>query len=338
MKIMKTVERIPGGLMVVPLFLGALINTIIPTGAEDLGSFTFGLASGTIPILAVWFVCLGASISLKSTGVVLRKSGALLVTKVATAWIIGFVFSKFLGTGMIETGFFAGLSTLAIVAAMDMTNTGLYASLMGQYGTKEEAGAFVLMNLESGPLMTMIILGTAGVASFDPKLLIGIILPFLIGYILGNLDEDIREFLSRAIPVLIPFFAFSLGSSIKLTVILETGLLGIVFGLAVIIITGIPLIISDIVIGKGNGTAGIAASSTAGAAVATPLLVAEMVPEFAPVAPAATALVATALIVTSIVVPIITGLYAKNASKINFIRRRNEPKFQEPEVQKEMRA
>lgn len=328
MKIMKTVQRIPGGLMVVPLFLGALINTLIPEGAEKLGSFTHGLAAGTIPILAVWFVCLGASISLKSTGVVLRKSGALLVTKVGTAFIIGYIFSKFLGTGMIETGFFAGLSTLAIVAAMDMTNTGLYASLMGQYGTKEEAGAFVLMNLESGPLMTMIILGTAGIATFNPLLLVGIVLPFIIGYVLGNLDEDIRGFLSNAIPVLIPFFAFSLGSGIKLSVILETGLLGIVFGLAVIVITGIPLILSDIFIGKGNGTAGIAASSTAGAAVATPMLVAEMVPEFAAVAPAATALVATALIVTSIVVPIITGLYAKNASKMGLTRKGIKPKVQ----------
>lgn len=64
----------------------------------------------------------------------------------------------------VEVGFFAGLSTLALVAAMDMTNGGLYASIMQQYGTKEEAGAFVLMSLESGPLMTMIILGTAGIS------------------------------------------------------------------------------------------------------------------------------------------------------------------------------
>ena len=58
----------------------------------------------------------------------------------------------------VQTGFFAGLSVLAIVSAMDMTNGGLYASLMNQYGSKEESGAFVLMSLESGPLMTMVIL------------------------------------------------------------------------------------------------------------------------------------------------------------------------------------
>jgi 2-keto-3-deoxygluconate permease len=53
-----------------------------------------------------------------------------------------------------------GFIGLAIVSAMDMTNGGLYASLMNQYGTKEESGAFVLMSLESGPLMTMLILGS----------------------------------------------------------------------------------------------------------------------------------------------------------------------------------
>ena len=60
--------------------------------------------------------------------------------------------AMFIPENGIQTGFFAGLSVLAIVSAMDMTNGGLYASLMNQYGTKEESGAFVLMSLESGPL------------------------------------------------------------------------------------------------------------------------------------------------------------------------------------------
>lgn len=324
MKIKKTIDRIPGGLMVVPLFLGALLNTFFPTLGKYLGSFTYGLTSGTIPILAVWFVCLGASIQLKSTGVILRKSGTLLVAKLGTAWGVAFVSSHFLGNGMVESGFFAGLSTLALVACMDMTNTGLYASLMGQYGTKEEAGAFVLMNIESGPLMTMIILGTAGIASFEGHVLIGLILPFIVGFILGNLDDDLRVFFSNAIGTLIPFFAFSLGNGIKLTVIAQTGIFGIFVGLAVIVITGIPLIIADILIGKGNGTAGIAASSTAGAAVATPMLVAELVPAFKPIAPAATAIVASSLIVTAIAVPIVTAIYAKYVTKHNLFSKKVE--------------
>ena len=93
--------------------------------------------------------------------------------------------------------------------------------------------------------------------------------------------------------------------------IAQTGLLGILLGVAVIIVTGIPLIIADKLIGGGDGTAGIAASSSAGAAVATPVLIAEMVPAFKPMAPAATSLVATSVIVTSILVPIITSIWSK---------------------------
>ncbi len=46
------------------------------------------------------------------------------------------VCALFIPENGIQTGFFAGLSVLAIVSAMDMTNGGLYASLMNQYGTK----------------------------------------------------------------------------------------------------------------------------------------------------------------------------------------------------------
>jgi 2-keto-3-deoxygluconate permease len=194
---------------------------------------------------------------------------------------------------------------------MDMTNGGLYASVMQQYGTKEEAGAFVLMSLESGPLMTMIILGTAGIASFEPHVFVGAVLPFLIGFALGNLDPELREFFGKAVQTLIPFFAFALGNTINLAVIAQTGLLGIALGIAVIIVTGIPLILADKFIGGGDGTAGIAASSSAGAAVATPVLIAEMVPQFKAAAPAATALVATSVIVTSILVPIITAMWSR---------------------------
>ncbi|HHU3607373.1 TPA: 2-keto-3-deoxygluconate permease, partial [Escherichia coli] len=242
-------------------------------------------------------------------------SGTLVATKIATAWVCAFVFAQLLPEGgMVKTGFFAGLSVLAIVAAMDMTNAGLYASLMQEYGTKEEAGASVLISLESGPLMTMIILGSAGQATFEPEHLAGVLIPFLVGFLLGNLDPELRELFSRATKSLIPFFAFALGNTINLGVIIDTGLLGILMALAVIVITGVPLIIMDIMLGKGRGTAGIAASSTAGAAVATPLLVAEIAPDFAEAAPAATTLVASCVVITAIVVPVITALWAKHGA------------------------
>ena len=312
MKILASIERIPGGLMVVPLFLGAVLHTFFPGIGKYFGSFTNGIITGTIPILAVWLFCLGATINLRATGTVLRKSGTLVLTKICVAWIIAHICLKVIPEGGITTGFFTGLSTLAVVAAMDMTNAGLYASLMQVYGTKEEAGASVLIAMESGPLMTMIILGTAGAASFEPQQLIGVVIPFLIGFVLGNSDGDLRALLAPGTKTLIPFFAFALGNTIDLNVILSTGFLGLFMAASVVVLTGLPLILTDIFIGRGNGTAGIAASSTAGAAAATPMLIANVAPQFTPVAQTATGLVAASIVITAIIVPILTGVWAKN--------------------------
>ncbi|PAE33759.1 2-keto-3-deoxygluconate transporter [Neobacillus sp. YX16] len=317
MNIMKSIKKIPGGLMLVPLVLGALVHTFTPGAGEYFGGFTNGLISGTVPILAVWFFCMGASINIKASGKVLLKSGTLVITKIAVAWIVAVIAMQFLPVDGIQTGIFAGFTVLALVAAMDMTNGGLYASIMQQYGSKEDAGAFVLMSLESGPLVTMLILGSTGVAVFEPQAFVGAVLPFLIGFVLGNLDKDLREFFSRATETMIPFFGFALGNTIDLAVIGKTGLSGILLGVLVIIITGVPLILADKFIGKGNGTAGLAASSTAGAAVANPMLIAEMKPEFLTAAQSATAMVATSVIVTSILVPILTAYYSNYMKKKN---------------------
>ena len=311
MKILQTVKRVPGGLMLVPLMLGMICHTCVPWAGQYFGSFTNGLITGTVPILSVWFFCMGTSINYRSCGMIIRKSGSIVITKIAVAWIVGFICTMIMPSGMIQTGFFAGLSTLAIVTSMDMTNSGLYVSLMQQYGSKEEAGAFVLTTIEAGPLVTMMILGSTGAAYFEPHLFVGAVLPFVVGCILGNLDPEIREFFSSASMMMIPFFAFALGNSIDLTVVAQAGLLGVCLGVGVVIVTGIPLILADIFIGGGHGGAGLAASSTAGAAATNPLIIGTMIPAFQPIVPAATILVATSVIVTSIIVPIITAFWCK---------------------------
>lgn len=311
MRIKAAIEKVPGGLMLVPLVLGAMCRTWCPGAGAYFGSFTNGLITGTVPILAVWFFCMGATIDLRATGTVLRKSGTLLATKTLVAWLVTLVAIRVLPEGGIETGLLAGISVLAITSAMDMTNAGLYAALMQQYGKKEEASAFVLMSVESGPLISMLILGAAGAAVFEPRLFVGAVLPFIIGFALGNLDHELRAFFGRCVHPLIPFFGFALGNGIDMKVILTSGLPGILLGLGVIVVTGIPLMLADRFIGRGNGAAGLAASSTAGAAIANPKIIGDMIPAFQKVAPAATALVATSCLVTAIVVPILTAMWAK---------------------------
>ncbi|MBA8876852.1 2-keto-3-deoxygluconate transporter [Phyllobacterium myrsinacearum] len=312
MQIKRAVERVPGGLMLIPLLLGALCKTFAPGAGAYFGSFTNGMITGTVPILAVWFFCMGATIDLRATGTVLRKSGTLLVTKMLVAWLVTLIAMRFIPEGGITTGLLAGLSVLALTTSMDMTNAGLYAALMQQYGSKEESAAYVLMSVESGPLMSMLILGATGVAVFEPHLFVGAVLPFLAGFLLGNLDPELRTFFGRCTGPLIPFFGFSLGNSLDLHVILTAGVAGLLLSGFVVVVTGIPLMIADVVIGRGNGIAGLAASSTAGAAVANPFLIGEMIPRFKPIVPAATVLVATACLVTAIIVPILTAMWAKH--------------------------
>lgn len=317
MNIKQGIDRIPGGLMLVPLVLGAIVHTFAPHAGTYFGSFTNGLITGTVPILAVWFFCMGATIDLRATGVVLRKSGTIVITKALVAWAVVWVCTLFIPDEGIKSGIFAGMSILAICAAMDMTNGGLYAAVMQQYGTKEEAGAFVLTSIESGPLISMLILGSTGVASFDPRLFVGAVLPFLIGFVLGNLDKKLRELFGSCVHALIPFFGFALGCGIDLHVVAQSGIPGVFLGLAVIVVTGIPLILADRWIGGGNGAAGLAASSTAGAAVANPAIIGAMIPKFQPLVPAATALVATACLITAILVPILTAMWAKRAGSFS---------------------
>src|SRR5215467_12008626 len=204
LKIKASIERLPGGMMIVPLLLGCAIANLAPGAPKFFGSFTGALFTGALPILAVFYVCMGATISFESTPYILKKGGVLLGTKVLCGIAVGLVLGRWLGVRPVESGFFAGLSALAIVAAINDTNGGLYMALMGQYGKPRDVGAYAVMSLESGPFLTMLTLGVAGLSAFPWPALLGAALPLLIGMLLGNLDRELREFFGRAVPVLIP--------------------------------------------------------------------------------------------------------------------------------------
>jgi 2-keto-3-deoxygluconate permease len=308
--IKRAIERVPGGMMIVPLLIGSLIATFLPGMPKFFGSFTNALFTGSLPILAVFYVCMGAGIDVKATPYLLKKGGALFATKVGAAIVAGIVFGHFLGEAPVSSGMFAGISTLAIIAAMNDTNGGLYMALMGQYGRKEDVGAYTIMSLESGPFLTMVTLGVAGLSAFPWPTLVGSILPLAVGMLLGNLDREMRDFLGRAVPVMIPFFALALGAGLDLHKVWQAGLLGIGLGFAVVIFTGIPLYIADKLTG-GTGVAGVAAANTAGNAAAVPALIAAANPVYSEAAKSATLLVAAAVVVTAIVSPILTAQVAK---------------------------
>jgi 2-keto-3-deoxygluconate permease len=311
--IKRSIERVPGGMMIVPLLIGSLVATFLPGMPKFFGSFTNAIFTGALPILAVFYVCMGASINVKATPYLVKKGGALFAAKIGSAIVVGIVMGHFLGEQPVSSGLFAGISTLAVVAAMNDTNGGLYMALMGQYGKSEDAGAYTIMSLESGPFLTMVTLGVAGLSAFPWPTLVGSILPLAVGMLLGNLDREMRDFLARAVPVMIPFFALALGASLDLHKVWQAGLLGIGLGLAVVVVTGIPLYFTDRMTG-GTGVAGVAAANTAGNAAAVPALIAAANPVYAEAAKSATLLVAACVVVTAIVSPVLTAAVAKRVN------------------------
>jgi 2-keto-3-deoxygluconate permease len=304
------VEKVPGGLMLVPLLVGALIHTLAPDAGKFFGSFTGALFTGLSPILAVFYVCLGSTLDLKATPYIAKKGGALLGSKIVFAVIVGVVLGRLLGELPISGGVLSGLSVLAVVAALNDTNGGLYMSLMGQFGRNRDVGAYSVMSLESGPFLTMVTLGIAGLSAFPWQALVGAILPLALGMLLGNLDINIRKFLAPAVPALVPFLGLTLGLTINLAAVWKAGLLGIGLGLFVVLVGGSVLLLADKLTG-GDGIAGLAAATTAGNAAVVPTIVAQANPVYAPAAESATVLIASSVVVTAILCPLITVMWAR---------------------------
>lgn len=303
-------ERIPGGMMVIPLLLGCAIANWFPSVPARLGSFSGALFGNPLPILAVFYVCVGATVALETTPYVLRKGGVLLATKIACGVVCAISLRQVIGSGVVSGGFFSGLSVLAVVAAVNDTNGGLYMALTGQYGRTRDAAAYSVMSLESGPFLTMLTLGVAGLSAFPWPAMLGAVLPLLVGMTLGNLDPKMREFLGRGVPVLIPFFAFALGTTINAASVWRAGVLGVGLGLFTVAFTGTLLWIADRSSG-GTGVAGVAAASTAGNAAAVPAIVAAANPAYAQAAGPATILVSASVVVTAVVVPLVTAWVAR---------------------------
>lgn len=311
MQILKTIQKVPGGLMVVPLLAGAAVNTFIPS-ALDIGGFTSALfKTGTTTMLAFFCLCNGAQISIKQAGQPLLKGGALTLFRL----ILGIVLGWLIGTLFGEAGIW-GITPLALIAAMTNANGGLYAALAGEYGDSSDVGAISITTLMDGPFFAMVALGLTGTAKVPVELFIACLVPIVIGFILGNLDNDMQTFLEKGTVLPIPFFAFSLGAGLNFAQIIKAGLPGIVLGLAVTVIAGFGgYFIMKYLIRSKTPAVGGAIGTVAGNAVATPAAIAAVDPNFSAIAAGSTVQVAASVIITAVLCPILVSFLVKRENK-----------------------
>lgn len=338
MNIKDTIEKVPGGLMVVPLLLGATLNTIdqlhIPfvmnflkalgTSPTADGYYEFLRIGGfsqelfkdsALVLIALFLFCVGSQMNLKIGGAALKKGTLLTTSKYLTGLAVGMAFGFFFDpwTGIL------GLSSLAIIAGMTNSNGGMYAALTGQYGNRSDVGGLSILSINDGPFFTLIALGMLG-TSFPVISFIAVLLPIGIGMLLGNLDPKIREFLKPGETLTIPFFAFALGAGMNLASFFNPEVLagGLVLALLTFVLTGGVGILVFKTFKERSFIAPIAEASTAGNAAATPAAIlaaasvavgsgAMTAAEFAmieSIVPIATAQISISVITTALLCPL----------------------------------
>jgi 2-keto-3-deoxygluconate permease len=339
--VFRAIGKIPGALMVVPLFLGAIFNTFFPE-LLGMGSFTTALFKEGAPVLiGLFFLAIGSQISLKTALPSLEKGAVLTLTKFGVAVTIGLSVAF-----LTPDGTAWGLLPLAIIAAMSNSNGSLYVALTSQFGSKTDKGAISVLSVNDGPFLTMLALGAAGLADLPIMALVAAILPMILGFILGNTSAMAREFLAPGEKLIIPFAAFALGAGIDFRVLITSGAVGVLLGLMTVALSGGLAALA--VYGwhrlrrhpkpTRNVISGVSESAVAGNAIATPLAIATVDPSLMPIQAEATAQVATAVVVTAFITPFLVAWVSKQQIRRGVTKEAEDLYFEAPGQFDEARA
>lgn len=299
--------KIPGDIIVIPMFIGVTIASLFPQ-ALQIGGFTTAIIDGTGPLVGVFMLFIGASLSFKNAPRALMRGGVIIAVKIAVSVIIGLSVAKFMNNDLL------GLSSLAIIGGMSVANNALYSGITATYGDEIDRGAVAMTTVSVGPTVTMIALSSAGQANIPIWQIIGSVLPLFIGMILGNFSPFLKDKLTAGITPIIIVLGFVLGANMNFKQLISGGLAGILLGLIVVGVGGVITILADKATG-GSGVAGAAISSTAASAVATPAAMAQIDPNLAALVPIATPQIAASVIVTAILTPILTGYIYKKSQQ-----------------------
>ncbi len=309
---LKLMRRVPGGTLLIPMFLSALLNTAFPEGLY-VGSISqaFFSAQGTNYI--VGFLCFVSAMGLdvKSLAQIMKKQGMLLVIKFMIAYVLGFLMIKYLGGGTI-----LGLSSLAIIVVLTSTNPALYMALVKDLSEKDDALAFGLAGVFCVPAVPLLVYSLSSGTDIVWTPIISVVIPLLAGMIIGNLDHEFRDFCLPAIGIIMPFFGWVLGDSINLFQAAKAGLAGIILSVLFYIILLPILYFTETKLLKANGLSAIALTSVAGVSLAAPSVIAQAYPELEPIVPLVVSQIAMAVVITSVLTPMIANKIAKKKNLV----------------------
>ena len=292
------IASLPGGLVIVPLVIAVVLATFCP-GVFKIGGYVTALFyEGNSCMMGFFLIVCGSMIDIKQVGMPLYKGAIMTGTKFLLGVILGVLVGKICGPAG-----FLGIAPFVLIAAITNSNGSLYIALSSQYGNATDTGAISILSLNDGPFFT----------------LIAVLIPLLIGFIWGNLDEKFRDTCKTAQPIVTFFMTISIGAKTDVKTILTAGASGIVLGLISAATAVLFFFIINLLLPKKERNAmGCAIGTTALNSAMTPAAVAEADPTYTDVVPMATAQCATASIITLFLCPFITTAFDKymmNAQK-----------------------
>lgn len=307
----KLMQKIPGGLIIVPMLVGVVLNTVCP-GLLKIGGFTTGLFStGTSCLLGLFLLLNGASIDVKKIGMPLYKGFTLTFMK----FILGILFGLAVSAVFGSVGLF-GITPMAFIAALTNSGGGLYLGLANQYGDETDAGAISILSLNDGPFFTMIAMGAAGMASIPLNSFIATLIPLIVGIVWGNLDSTFRDVAAKAMPIVTFFMMIPIGAGMSLYSLISGGMAGVLLAIISALTAFIFYFLYQFLLPKKKRNAmGAAIGNTAANATSVPAYMAEVDPTWEPYAATASAQCAVAAIVTAFTCPIITAFCDKYMRK-----------------------
>ncbi|MFJ6078025.1 2-keto-3-deoxygluconate permease [Pseudarthrobacter sp. NPDC092419] len=304
-------QKVPAGMMLIPLVLGVLMNTFAPE-ALKIGGFTTALfKEGALTLIAVLILATGAQITGSHSGkAAASTTTVVLVCKTLIPATIAVILGLMVGIDGI-----AGVSILAMLAIFGNSNGALWLAFAGQYGDERDEGAYVASAFDDGPFLALIFLGASGLGDIPVLAFAAALIPFIIGLIIGAVDREWTKALDHVPNIVIPFMSFAVGTGINLKTVLTGGFAGIFLGLIVVVFTGgLTYLGYRFILRRGSKSGiGFAAGTTAGNAVAVPAVVAVADPRFEPFVASASAQAATAVLVTALLAPIVASWALKRA-------------------------
>lgn len=306
----KWMRQIPAGMMLVPIFVGALIHTFCPE-ILTIGDPTEVLftSKGMSCLLGLIIFFTGTQVKIKDLKKNVGNSFALVLAKLGSAYLLCFLFYHFLGLDGI-----LGISLVSFVAVMTSTNGVLYYGIVEEYKEKKDYTTFCMIALYSMPILPTLFL-TSFSGTVDYLSMIALIVPFVLGFILGNIDDEWTKLFKNGSAMLFPIVGLQFGSLIDVKNIFQDIPRGIILVILFYLISILPTYIMDKKILKNKGHSALAMASVAGGALSIPYFCAELVPAYGEYLSSAIAQISVCLLITTFLTPFLTKYILKKTQK-----------------------